>query len=193
MCALLSEYGYESITVANICKKANVTTGAFYHHYKGKDDLISLYLNEDYIKFVKEHEELSSESPLERFLDYCTYGTLHGQNISPDFLSHFFSTQNKSMSTYGLSPDEMRVSQNYLDRYQCLVDARDAGLLQENTDLVVLNEDTCSITKGITFDWCLSDGAFSLKDRTKRIIADFLRPYVSDEGLRVIQKYIERK
>ena len=44
-CTLMHDYGYDYLTVQNICKLAGVTTGAFYHHFHSKDDILCLFLN----------------------------------------------------------------------------------------------------------------------------------------------------
>lgn len=38
--ALMSEYGLDVITVGDVCKRADVTRGTFYNHYKDKDALV---------------------------------------------------------------------------------------------------------------------------------------------------------
>lgn len=40
-CELAEKYGYDNISVRDICKAAGVTTGSFYHHFKAKTDLMS--------------------------------------------------------------------------------------------------------------------------------------------------------
>lgn len=37
--ALMREAGFEAVTVRDICKKAGITTGAFYHHFQSKEEL----------------------------------------------------------------------------------------------------------------------------------------------------------
>lgn len=36
---LMREAGFEAVTVRDICKKAGITTGAFYHHFQSKEEL----------------------------------------------------------------------------------------------------------------------------------------------------------
>lgn len=40
LCALIAEKGYESITVEDICGRADTSRSTFYAHYAGKDDLM---------------------------------------------------------------------------------------------------------------------------------------------------------
>ncbi len=48
---LIKKYGIEFVTVSNICKAANVSTGSFYHHFGNKDELLAYYL----IEAFKDH------------------------------------------------------------------------------------------------------------------------------------------
>ena len=36
---LMRQDGFEAVTVRDICKHAGITTGAFYHHFKSKEEL----------------------------------------------------------------------------------------------------------------------------------------------------------
>lgn len=39
--SLFSEYGYDNVTIVQICKKAGVTKRTFYYHFSSKDDILS--------------------------------------------------------------------------------------------------------------------------------------------------------
>ena len=71
----------------------------------------------------------------------------------------------------------MYVSSNYRARYDSLMAAREAGQIPVDTDCVSLNEDICSLTKGIIFDWCLSNGGFDLTSRIRRMMDRFMSTY----------------
>lgn len=61
--ALVMEKGYESITVEDICKRANVGRSTFYGHYTGKDDLMRSgfrHLREDLLRRRSDVESSSS-------------------------------------------------------------------------------------------------------------------------------------
>ena len=51
--ALFAKKTYETITVQEICSTAEVSVGAFYHHFKSKDDI----LEEGYHLFDAQAEE----------------------------------------------------------------------------------------------------------------------------------------
>lgn len=39
--ALMRKKGFDAVTVRDICKAAGITTGAFYHHFKSKEELFN--------------------------------------------------------------------------------------------------------------------------------------------------------
>ena len=40
---ILQKQGYDQLSIKNICDEAGVSNGSFYHHFKTKDDLLSLH------------------------------------------------------------------------------------------------------------------------------------------------------
>ena len=174
-CTLMHDYGY--LTVQNICKLAGVTTGAFYHHFHSKDDILCLFLNKGYEAFIENRNVCLPEDPLARLTELCVLYAAHNESNGVEFVSNYYSTKNKSLNTIGLSPEDMYVSSNYRARYDSLMAAREAGQIPVDTDCVSLNEDICSLTKGIIFDWCLSNGGFDLTSRIRRMVDRFMSTY----------------
>ena len=176
-CTLMHDYGYDYLTVQNICKLAGVTTGAFYHHFHSKDDIHCLFLNKGYEAFIENRNVCLPEDPLARLTEPCVLYAAHNESNGVEFVSNYYSTKNKSLNTIGLSPEDMYVSSNYRARYDSLMAAREAGQIPADTDCVSLNEDICSLTKGIIFDWCLSNGGFDLTSRIRRMVERFISTY----------------
>ena len=174
---LMHDYGYDYLTVQNICKLAGVTTGAFYHHFHSKDDILCLFLNKGYEAFIENRNVCLPEDPLARPTELCVLYAAHNESNGVEFVSNYYSTKNKSLNTIGLSPEDMYVSSNYRARYDSLMAAREAGQIPADTDCVSLNEDICSLTKGIIFDWCLSNGGFDLTSRIRRMVDRFMSTY----------------
>ena len=176
-CTLMHDDGYDYLTVQNICKLAGVTTGAFYHHFHSKDDILCLFLNKGYEAFIENRNVCLPEDPLARLTELCVLYAAHNESNGVEFVSNYYSTKNKSLNTIGLSPEDMYVSSNYRARYDSLMAAREAGQIPADTDCVSLNEDICSLTKGIIFDWCLSNGGFDLTSRIRRMVDRFMSTY----------------
>ena len=51
---LFAEKGYDNTSMADICKKANVSKGLIYHHFSSKEELLRAV----YISSIEKMEEL---------------------------------------------------------------------------------------------------------------------------------------
>jgi len=55
-----SRYGYDAASVADICKEAGVTKGAFYYHFETKQalflELLNRWLKQFYVLFLVAHD-----------------------------------------------------------------------------------------------------------------------------------------
>ena len=52
------EIGFRNASIRNICKDAGVTNGAFYAHFKSKDDLFSALVSEKLNVFQESYEDM---------------------------------------------------------------------------------------------------------------------------------------
>lgn len=76
---LFNEKGFDQVTVDEICRKAGVTKGAFYHHFSSKLDIpIAQYraIQNEFYTDYEEHFHLGHAQRLERailwYAGYCT-------------------------------------------------------------------------------------------------------------------------
>ena len=67
--ALVAERGYASITVEDICRKANVGRSTFYAHYPGKNELRSAMIDL-HMKSLTRHHETSKPPSTRRLLQF---------------------------------------------------------------------------------------------------------------------------
>ena len=63
---LAGQMGFQRMTIRDICSKAGVTTGAFYHHFSSKEDLLNQGFSslDDYLEAAL--APYADASPLER-------------------------------------------------------------------------------------------------------------------------------
>ena len=56
---LFVEHGYQEVTVNDICNKAGLTKGAFYHHFSGKESLYRQLLVPSLDEYIQAHFTMS--------------------------------------------------------------------------------------------------------------------------------------
>lgn len=96
---LIIQKGYDSVSIKLICKESELSIGAFYHHFKSKDDLLIFGMNEikkyllDYVKNYK------PESYLDEYLSVFYYiAKLIMHKYNKDVLKHLMIRSFKSNS-----------------------------------------------------------------------------------------------
>lgn len=70
------EMGFEKASLRNICRRADVTTGALYKRFNGKEDLFSEIVGDTsnlIFRCLKYKDELSKQPQSEEFLVNCWY------------------------------------------------------------------------------------------------------------------------
>lgn len=176
---LLNEYGYEYITVSNICKLAKVSTGSFYHYFESKDVLMANFFFEAYNKFEEKYQT-ELEDPLENIIQFfCCYADFC-QEKGLDFIRNFYTPFNRSMSLKGSRTGNgefvlpgMQSSMEKLRR------ETEKGVFRADCDLDQIAEDLCTITKGCIYEWCVSDGSFVIRELVERLLLNYLKAYLA--------------
>lgn len=176
---LLREYGYEYITVKNICKLANVSTGSFYHYFKNKDDLMSNFFLEAYEKFTEEGMLQPSEDLLENILQFFLLYSEFCQEQGLDFIRNFYTPFNRSMDMRLSSDSDGQCKlPSMADAEIYIKEAQDKGILDTRITAEQLADDLCTIEKGCIYEWCVSDGEFMIRDLVERLLRNYLSSYL---------------
>lgn len=176
---LLRQYGYEYITVNNICKLANVSTGSFYHYFKSKDDLMSNFFLHAYEKFWEEGKLCPGEDIIENILQFFFLYSEFCQDQGLDFIRNFYTPFNRSMDMR-LSTDNngqcrlpsMADAENYIQ------EAQNKGILKKSISAKQLADDLCTIEKGCIYEWCVSNGEFQIRELVERLLRNYLCSYL---------------
>ena len=71
--ALAREHSFDKVSVRDICQRSGITTGAFYHHFRSKEDLLS-----------------RGFAPLDLYMEQALAG--HGADAPPEQLWRILSS-----------------------------------------------------------------------------------------------------
>ncbi len=72
---LFGQYGYEGVSVQDICDAAGLTKGAFYHHFSSKDEIYNRTFTTNLDLYLKEHYHVTDHADVtERMVELarCT-------------------------------------------------------------------------------------------------------------------------
>ncbi|MGN0734513.1 MAG: TetR/AcrR family transcriptional regulator [Anaerovoracaceae bacterium] len=72
---LFAKYGYDNITIADICKRAGVSTGLFYNYFGAKSEIL-MFSDDILSKYYESHRDEIESLPdaLDRFVELILLG-----------------------------------------------------------------------------------------------------------------------
>lgn len=167
---LFEKYGFEKVTIKQICSACNISTGGFYHYFKGKEDiLVDKYRMTD-STFYGDVTDLPGDSYIDKIVEYMGKyarkaeedGPVAVTEICHAWLSHRlgFPYDDNSEVIRGLS---------YLLKGACT-----AGEIPTSTNIKDFQMDIMMIVRGIIYHWCLMQGGFSVSEKTKETLGIYL-------------------
>jgi AcrR family transcriptional regulator len=159
--SLFAKRGYDKVTIDDICEKVGVTKGAFYNHFKSKDQIILeefKQMDEHYIKVAQDISGL--ESSVERLrifnreaiklmsdLGVTMMKVVYHSQIAPNMRRPYLADGRRFL--YKITNDLIREGQ---ERGEIRDD-----LACEELAIMLIN-----CFRGQIYHWCMANGTFDL-------------------------------
>lgn len=160
------------VGVRDICARAGVTTGTFYHYFKGKDDILDrLYLKRD-AAFGLSLKQLSENPPyVEGIVSFFADNlarTVAEDGI--DFTRHRLFTMRKR------SNDDMDL---YTGMDALVAKAVESGELRRDADIQKVRDYLFLVFRGVVYEWCIAgaDDRFDIQSSMRPAIKCALRAF----------------
>lgn len=169
---LIKQYSYDQISVDLICKKAGVSTGAFYHHFKSKQGLIIEGYGEC-DNFFRESiiGKLKSKDPIERILEYIDCQMKYAIEIGIDLMIEVYKTQITDGADFFLQS-----SRGLPQGLQSLVEeAQEIGVITKSQSSESMASELLLIARGVIYNWCQNNGAYELRPYCQNIITNHIQ------------------
>lgn len=171
--AMFEKQNIDEIRVTDICKKAKVSVGAFYHYYPSKNSIIE----DTYIKIdqraVVEAASISCDSETERILKFL--------NLSMDIMAERGYYFVANVYRFILEGDNPYVLREDRPTTQFILKAVERGIASDEflstIDAKSISATIMRTVRGIAFDWSVAEGCYSLKDEVYCVIKNILAAY----------------
>lgn len=166
--ALFSKYGYDNVTIDDICEKIGLSKGAFYTHFESKDQI----LVENFKEVFDYYDEISGKlctlkNSLEKLYVFNTYAMKRVKKIGLLTVKrayHIEMTPGKKKSfltSHGTSLYKLMKS--------IIAEGQKNGEIRNDLSSDVIVTFLLQLARGIIFEWCLTNGGFDLVDSSKKI------------------------
>lgn len=163
--ALMREKGFEAVTVRDVCHRAGITTGAFYHHFRSKEDLFSkgfTPLDQYMERSLAGQEEQPPAVRLRLILQ--TYARF--MESSGELTARYYQRRLADTESESLDPSR------YIHRAMlgCLTEAREQGILAPNVTPEWMADFCFRLFRGTVVDWILHRREYDL---TAKMLEDY--------------------
>ncbi len=168
---LISDHGFEHVTVDQICKEAGVAKGGFYHHFTSKDEIIiEIYrqIDSDLIEAMGQMEKGLDWRGRIKFATWFMAKT--ADSYEPAFCRQIYRSQVETGTGFLLSPDRPF----YSTVHSSLQEAQRMGRVAKSLSASDTARMIMALARGIIYDWGLSDGNYNVMEYMDRSVSIFL-------------------
>ncbi len=173
---LFYEQGYENTTVEEIIERSKTSRGSFYHYFEGKDALLSslsYMFDEKYAQLKDElTEDMHSFDKL-MFLNRELFFMIEN-SISLDLLAKLYSSQLTTKGERHLL-DHNRIYYKLLR--SIFYDGQKRGQITKKLSVNELVRVYALCERAFLYDWCLSNGDYSLTKYAGEMFPIFLEKF----------------
>lgn len=152
---LMKKKDFQYITIEEICGKAEVSVGAFYHYFVSKNDfLIEMYSRADHYFLDEVAKQLTSNDPLEKMVEYFVIYANYNVMIGISTMKQLYHANNYLFITKGRGMQI--VLENMIREGQMEGKIITEMAPEEMTDYLFI------AARGVIYDWCLHNGGYNL-------------------------------
>ncbi|MCI2105368.1 MAG: TetR/AcrR family transcriptional regulator [Intestinimonas sp.] len=168
--ALMREESFDQMSVRDICQRAGITTGAFYHHFPSKEALITkgfAPLDDSMRQMMKEH---GGEPPQQR-LWYILESYARFMEAGSELVGRYYSRRMTDPS----SPSIDRSRYTFQIMEDCFRQAQQEGILYPEHSPEWVAEFCYRHFRGVVIDWVLHHYGYPLLPKMQEDYALFVQ------------------
>ncbi|MCI8485181.1 MAG: TetR/AcrR family transcriptional regulator [Lachnospiraceae bacterium] len=168
---LLKTKTLDELTIQEICQKAHVSVGAYYHHLGSKEGII--------IEIYKEVDEFFEDEiipkfqecePLKGMIDYLIYQVEYAEKKGVDMVRNAYKAQINNGNEFFLSSDRGLP----MGLRNLVLRAQKEGKISEKVSAEKITNELLVISRGIIYCWCVSAGTIDMHENIETIVGKYL-------------------
>ena len=156
---LFQSFDKTEVTIKDICEKANISVGAFYHHFKSKDEIINVTIDTLDILLLERLDKYNFKNSYESiYIFFNEVCNVIKENIGHTLISYMYSQQLTSKTKHLLSLD--RISYKKLLSYITIGIKNEELIFNKPPQEIATT--LLRVARSIVIDWCLQEGSYDL-------------------------------
>lgn len=167
---MFMEKGYDNVSINDICRKMDLTKGAFYAHFKSKDQLVvemilsvDTHYREDIFPSLAVLETVEA-----KIRTFCRLVLRHMQNLGKPLLKTAYSIQiGHNAKVAGFMTDRREL---YDIVEELIIEGREKGEFRADMTAVALRQVAIHNIRGLIYNWCLPGSDFDLEEAGENML-----------------------
>lgn len=167
--AIAREDGIDGLTTKRVCKRAGVSNGTFFYHFKTKGELLSYFLQEGFDAYYADHraEADGEKDPCRRAVAGFALYARYCEETGVEFMRAYYVGSNSALDGRPEALGRAFLNQQMSDTAAALEIV--AG--ERAADVA---RGCCTVVKGCVFEWCVSGGATDLETQVRDMLGAYL-------------------
>lgn len=138
--ALFFEYGFDRVTVDDVCAQAGVSKSTFYSHFNSKQDLLMLFSSQKRREFLKEQYTYDPDKPLKELFRAFFFANFSYNKLLPrtwfrdsyvsyikafrqeQLTNHYYQDELRRLIARGIEEDAFRASLSAEEHFHMIHD-----------------------------------------------------------------------
>ena len=170
---LFMDQGYDNTTLNEIIERSGTSKGAFYHHFRAKEDLLfrmAWYFDKNYTGWTESQD--MTRNKVDLLFDFVLHSSeAVEQSKYKDFLPALYGLQVMTEGSRYIT-DEGREYFQIL--YKLLREGVQTGQIKDTRSPLDYARNIAALHRGLTYDWLLSQRQYSLVDSVVAILSPYL-------------------
>lgn len=179
---LMREKPFKAIKIKDICDRAHVTTGAFYHYFDSKEDIIvQLYIRIDQ-EFTEYYTVLRGKDYREKIMEYLKRHAMFAEKCGLESVRNVYREQ------LNMKNDFFRdFSRGFIKYLLELVEkAVQRGEIVSDMAAQDIAVELMSIERGAIYTWCLTGGRISAKMMSVQMVTHYLQAMTKEKRIEFV-------
>lgn len=171
---LITQIGFDKVTIRRICKEANVSTGTFYLYFESKQDILfKVYKDADLLlgeTNILTRKDLNS---LKKIKELIKIQIDISKNHNIDILKQIYTYHIHSDNEYFFS--EKRIF--FVSLNSVIIEGQNNKELRDDMSSKEITWKILRFVRGLIFDWLIHDGNYDLEYTTIKELSLYLNVF----------------
>ena len=177
---LFQKYGYEKITITDICKECGITVGTLYHYFGSKIGVLQAISNRlSPVSVLEENSPKLLQNPAEAIMQFLLNYAVRWETLGVDLTTQIFQNFQKIY----INPfTSILTESESIDKLSRFIQAsQQAGCFDPAAKPVKTASLIMLIARGVVYDWCMQNGLYDLSEKAKEV-SELLKCLVTGNG-----------